>query len=39
MPASFVGAGKVPEATLRGLRAAIHAIVLVAQPGQIRVRS
>ena len=39
MPVSVVGAGKVPEATLRGLPAAIHAIEFVAQPGQIRVPS
>ena len=37
MPVHVVGAGKVPEAALRFLLAAVHAIEFVAQPGQVRV--
>lgn len=37
MPVDVVGAGKVPEAALRFLLAAVHAIEFIAQPGQVRV--
>ena len=37
MPVDVVGARKVPEAALRLLLAAVHAIKFVAQPGQVRV--